>query len=438
MGGIELVALTGILVSFLAFYPGWMSNDSAAQYAQAIIGQYNDWHPVLMAWWWRQLDHIYSGPALLLLQSILLYWGAFYYFAKSHEYRSLLAAWMLVAVGFLPSLLLPVGQIWKDVVFATTMMFVFALLRHYNARASVPGWGARLMMAALIVLAVGSKINGAVALPFLFGYWLHVESPAMPIKKKTIYSLLLSAAAFLAPNLLVDKSKVSTAHGFQYTQLHDLLGISVRTGQILLPDYVVERTKLTPETAKVYYSPNSNNWLYFAVAGPLTTQNANELQDLDRRWHSALRKYPLVYLQHRVGVLAAVLRLGETAPAWVVVMDPSHLSNPPLYSFHDNEISRLLKRSVSNLRWLYLPWVYLLVIVASAVVAIWRRNEGGMFALMLCGTALAFVAPHLLVAPADDYRYLYFSYFCAVFAGMDLTAQVMRRSADQHCQLAGT
>ncbi|MBY4949082.1 hypothetical protein K6V92_20995 [Cupriavidus respiraculi] len=249
-----------------------MSNDSAAQYAQALSGRYNDWHPVMMAWWWRKLDRVFSGPALLLLQSILLYWGAFYFLAKSHQARSRGPACVLAAVGFFPALLLPVGHIWKDVVFATSLMFVFALLRYFDACGRRPGWPSRLLMAALMVLAVGSKLNGAVALPFLIGYWLYVERPGMPLLKKAIWSFALSAVVVLVPNVVIDRSKVSSANGFQYTKLHDLLGISVAIRQVLLPEYAVARTKLTPETAKIYYGPNSNNWLYFAVAGPLTTQ----------------------------------------------------------------------------------------------------------------------------------------------------------------------
>ncbi|MBY4949081.1 hypothetical protein K6V92_20990 [Cupriavidus respiraculi] len=121
--------------------------------------------------------------------------------------------------------------------------------------------------------------------------------------------------------------------------------------------------------------------------------------------------------------MAAVLRLGETTPGWVVVVDPKHLSNPSSFPFRDNEFSTLLKRSATGMPWLYLPWVYLIILIVAAAVAIRRRNRGGLFALMLCGAAFAFIAPHLLVAPADDYRYLYFSYFCAVFAGLDLLAQ---------------
>jgi hypothetical protein len=47
------IAFLGFLISILTFFLGWISPDSVAQYGNAQVKTYFDWHPALMAIWWR-------------------------------------------------------------------------------------------------------------------------------------------------------------------------------------------------------------------------------------------------------------------------------------------------------------------------------------------------------------------------------------------------
>ncbi|NBY19037.1 hypothetical protein EBQ74_02025 [bacterium] len=53
--------VAGFLNALLTFYPGSMSPDSYDQLRQALTNHYNDWHPPVMAWFWRQLLWIKKG-----------------------------------------------------------------------------------------------------------------------------------------------------------------------------------------------------------------------------------------------------------------------------------------------------------------------------------------------------------------------------------------
>ena len=65
------------LVQLYAFHWGVITPDSVVQYEQALTGRYDDWHPPVTAWLWRQLLHFGPGGAPFLVTEIMLYWGAF-------------------------------------------------------------------------------------------------------------------------------------------------------------------------------------------------------------------------------------------------------------------------------------------------------------------------------------------------------------------------
>ena len=64
------------LVQIAAFRWGVITPDSVVQYGQALSGQYDDWHPPITAWLWRQLLRFGTGGAPFLLLDVALYWGA--------------------------------------------------------------------------------------------------------------------------------------------------------------------------------------------------------------------------------------------------------------------------------------------------------------------------------------------------------------------------
>ena len=68
------IAAIGAALVFIAYWPGVMIDDARWQYQQAVDNSYEDWHPPLMAWVWRRLAFIVTGPAPMFLLQLLLYW----------------------------------------------------------------------------------------------------------------------------------------------------------------------------------------------------------------------------------------------------------------------------------------------------------------------------------------------------------------------------
>jgi hypothetical protein len=401
----------GVLFSIRAFFPGWMSPDSLAQYVDAVTDRYVDWHPVLMAWWWGKLDAIYSGPGLFLIQNIFLYWGGWCLFALAFRRHFGRFSYLIPLVGFWPGLLLPLGQIWKDVVFACSVFFAWAVIVNAFSQDRKLVFFERLCVFFLGVLAFGVKTNGLVVLPFLFGFWLHAEGWVKSSWiKKIALSFFISLAAVAVCYLVIFQEKIIKTSPFQYTQTYDLLGISVRSGENLLPEYINKR--LESGDLKGFYTAEGNNRLfYMSSAGSMLTTDEDDLSKLNSLWLTAIKEYPTLYFSHRLDVFLAMLRWDKKVASNVAL--PSIILNGYGFSFEGNNISDWLYGQVARNPWMFYPWIYLcLLLVSMAVVFLISRNRLVVF--FIGGSGLAFLFSHFLIVPASDYRYLYYFYFCSV------------------------
>ena len=424
---IALVCFIGFLFSVLAFFPGWMSPDSVAQYGNAKNDVYHDWHPVLMAWWWRHLDSLYSGPALFLIQNLALYWGAWCLLAIASRRWVGRFSYLLPLIGFWPGLLFPLGQIWKDIVFACSMIFAWALVFNAYAASRKLKWFERVGVLMLGMFAFGIKTNGLVVLPFLFWFWVCVEG-----WKRNSWAMQFGLAlafvfvSVMGATFIVPKDRIVKTHPFQYTQTYDLLGISVRTEENLLPSYITDRVGDTQEKLKPFYWPGGNNALFYGVAGGMHVKDLAELSDLNKRWMDAVVDHPGIYLAHRLENFSALLRWGETTTA--VVASPTTVENPYNLSFQSNTFSDWLGSQTDRHPWMFFPWIYMTILLGAMGVLIalkWNR----VLVVSLGGSAIAFVLPHVLIAPSADYRYLYYAYFCALILAFFAISEVFRRVA---------
>lgn len=439
--GIWGLAALGFVLTIVAFYPGWMSNDSVAQYIDARADVYHDWNPVLFAWWWRQLDRIHTGPAPFLVQNALFYWVAFATMAFALAPRGLLAAVLVLLAGFWPGTLLIVGTIWKDIAFGTSQLLAYALLLATDIAHGRPPWLLRIFLFLLLVFGVGVKTNGLTVLPVTVAYWAYVEGWIKTPRGRFLAVAVLMSVPFISWSI-VPEGKVRRTPQVQYIQTHDLLAISASSGRLLLPDYVIEAKGLTAASAHDLYDPETND-AFFWGAGPVTlyTDDPQQLRDLQERWLTALRSHPVQYLTHRARVFVKLLRIGAREPG--IVCACGIVKNEWGFEFSENAISRTLVASLAVSPWMFFPWIYLgMMIVSSSLLAAHRvRAEFRGFVLAAISGSWCFVLPHFFVAPTSEYRYLYLAYLLAISAFLVATADVFpgrfsqsRRSMSQEAR----
>src|SRR5689334_18062448 len=89
--------------------------DSGRQYAQALSGQFDDWHPPLMEWVWRLFLPLIPGPGPMLALQLGIYGAALGFLVhrswrRGHRRQ---AAWLAATSLFPPTLLL-MATIIKD------------------------------------------------------------------------------------------------------------------------------------------------------------------------------------------------------------------------------------------------------------------------------------------------------------------------------------
>src|SRR5215469_18735977 len=147
-------------------WPGQMSYDSVVQLMDGRSGQYDSWHPPVMAWLLGLFDSLLPGTGLFLLFTALLLFGA--WLLLLWDTRGGWGLPILTALIFAtPQLLLYQGTIWKDVLFANAGIAAFALLakaaEHW--RDTAPRWMLLLLCAAALALAALARQNGFLLLP---------------------------------------------------------------------------------------------------------------------------------------------------------------------------------------------------------------------------------------------------------------------------------
>jgi dolichol-phosphate mannosyltransferase len=426
---IGLIALIGFVVSILAFFPGWMSPDSLAQYSEAKEGVYRDWHPVLMAWWWRQLDQLYAGPGLLLIQNLVLYWGAWRLLAMASRRWVGRYAYLIPLLGFWPGLLFPLGQIWKDIGFACSMFFAWAVLINAYAHSRKLKFIERAGVFILALFAFGVKTNGLVALPFLFGFWVYVEGWHKPSWAwQAVLSLSISFVVVAASTMIVPQDRIIKTSPFQYTQTYDLLAISAKTGKNLLPAYITSRVGSAPEKLKDLYSPGGNDLLFYNTTGRMMTISPVELVELNTLWLEAAVSNPRAYLTHRLDNFKELIRWRADKVA--VVAFPGTVANQYGIQFIGNNLSDWLGAQPERHPRAFFPWIYIAALIISTIALLlcnWHRA----LVLTLSFSAIAFLIPHIFIAPSADYRYLYYTYLCTLtlscFAVLELLRNVIVR-----------
>jgi glycosyltransferase involved in cell wall biosynthesis len=402
----------GLLVSILAFFPGWMSNDSIIQYRESRAGQFNDWHPVLMGWWWRQLDHLYQGPALFLFQNLLLYWGGWGLLANAIRREAGRSAYLVPLLGLWPALFFLLGQIWKDVAFACCQFMAWAIIVNAFCWQRKTSWFERCAIIVLLSFGIGVKTNGIVAVPFLVAFWLYTDKVQFGSRFVALVMSITSFAA-LIPYGITQDLPIKHDNPIQYTQVYDLLAISVKTGRNLLPKYINQRAQLSQSELERIYVVGHNNGLFYGVTKNLVGLRAptpNDASELRSSWLKAIEEYPGDYIAHRWNNFLSLLRIGEPAAAYIA--SPVVVENEFGIEFSANKISGWLSKQPSAHPWLFFPWLYFLLTLASIIV-MWARKKYRFLSALIGASSFAFIAPHFFIAPASDFRYLYYSYFCS-------------------------
>ncbi len=301
-----IVALSAVLivaavVQGLAYWPGIMTWDAINQYGQAVQGEFDDWHPPVMAWIWRQFIAIKPGPALMYLLQLGLYWLGYGLIAGGALRRGMRkAAIVAVLCAIMPFPLVLMGSVLKDCLMQGALLTALGLFVWSGPER---GWAVRVPGLLLLVFAGLLRFNAFLATLPLVVAFLPIAFRRTPLRMagSAVVALAVLVSAMPVANKLIgaEKSDVELS-----LVIFDLAGITVHTGVDMFPPLGVANPVAVTRRC---YKPDK--WDYFSswapIPCPITFDHIDPVMDkMGAKPYPTLIKailaHPIAYAEHRL------------------------------------------------------------------------------------------------------------------------------------------
>ncbi len=401
-------------VNLAVWFPGEAGPDSQSQYAQAVAGQFNDWHPPIMAWLWSVFRLVADGDAPMFCFQVACYWLGFgliaHALARVGRPR---AAWAMLGVALFPSFVTLNAVLLGDVGMAVTFLTAFAaMFWHREQGRAVPP--ATAAMSSLLLLYGGLvRTNAIFAVVPLVVYLIRPQWLRRPWR---VLVLSLPVALTLVPVASLLNQRLFGAQPLgpiRSLQVFDITGISFHSGDLAVfgPGNSFTRDEVTRCYVPTYWDRLSPwgecgffwNWLAVARDQQAAVENADartamgaapnpDLRDL---WIAAIVRHPLAYAQHRLTHFASEISRGASNGE----LDPA-APRPPGVVLYDWVTASAV--------WLALG-VALLVRLASTRANLRKASRSRDAALALLLSSLPYAFAYLVIGIATELRYLLWS-----------------------------
>jgi len=389
-------------VQLYAFHWGVITPDTVVQYGQAVSGQYDDWHPPITAWLWRQTFHVAQGGAPMLVLNVLLYWGAILLIANMLARRNgWPAAALMLALGLLPIPFGEVGSILKDPLLACLLAMAAALAIARENRGSI---AYALAALPLIVVASATRFNA----PFAAAPLLLLLLPARWTQGMWRFAggLIVAAALLAASSWAINVAMLKPHRSQPFLQLvnFDLAGIVAhggRNGYPLLSDRAAARFTAHCYDPHLYGARDQEAC---AIPEDSLAVAVEQGESGIGIWLNAIIGSPVAYLKHRVAHLNHNMRFMLPAvpnDAVYVMSAPNDLG----LHFTINPLAKAIsdaayKMAVSPLG---RPATWMAIALGLLIVARTLPSRHVLTALGV--SALAYGGAYMVVSVAADLRY---------------------------------
>jgi MFS family permease len=427
------IASAGAALVFIAYWPGIMIDDARWQYQQVVDNAYEDWHPPLMAWIWRQLTGIATGPGPMLVLQVLLYWIGFALIATSALKRGARGvALALVLLGFLPATLALSGTVTKDALMDGILLAASGMILW---RPLVQASGARIALSlgamALLFVAAALRFNAFFACVPLALAALPRRLPSnVPL---FFLSTIIAAAAFVmtgpAISALLQAEKTDVELSLI---IFDLGGITEHSGVSQFPDMHVQNPVAVNHRCYDPYGWDS----YSSWAKKVCPLGFDPLQalidddDFDARswWVGSIVSQPIAYLQHRFTHFNLsswfLVSSGPAFTSW-----SQSVPNPWGFRVVNNALLTRITRLTNDAATTPIGWpiFWISMSLAALVAGLMARAPGEKIAI--AASAFFYGAGYLIVGVATGIRYYVWTFDGAAIAALLIGYELwLRRS----------
>ena len=424
-----LAALAGLGFVLLAFWPGYLSWDSAYQWWQARSGGIDATHPPVMVRFWQLSRAVLPDPGGMLLLPLLVWWSALALFADALGGSTTRRVATVLLIGLWPPLLALQPHLWKDVWMTALFALAVACLAQ-DVREKHRGWRVAALVALLFACAFRFNALPA-ALPLLA--WIAVRE--WPVRK----GWALAGTLWLAVGLHLGASALNFVPGghdkpvWPSVAMWDIAAVSIETNTLLFPpDWV------TPDltVADLYrdFQPQVNVPSFHSGQLKLNyyyDYTPEQFAQLRAAWLALPVDHPAAYARHRARVSAYLfgLRQGEHPDSLVLHPGVVAYQDNPAVARNDGPLNRWLQPVLDGLvdTPLFAPWIYLLAAAVLLALSLPRfRNAHQGLAGCVAASSLLLALPLVLLSPSSDFRYVA---WCVLAALLAAVLHVSRRVA---------
>lgn len=408
------MAALGALITGFSFFPGYLSFDSAYQYWMVRTGQFDGVTPTLyMLLFWLS-ESIFKSSYGMFLLNITIYWTGLLIFSYVLKAAGFKKIFLVTLAGIWVPTFMLLGHVWTDTTLLAVLTLASALLglmvitrkRRYF-----------LIMVFLLVLAGLIRHNALLAVLPLF--WLAWRSTFQAADRShAVLATLVFVFSVVALGQMLDRIFVKTTRAVWPTiALWDLVGISVRVDELLLPEFAYQPGLTVQELRETNaYTPYSNtplftqprHWVRDGLAGK--PYSRDEQIALASIWANSILAHPSAYLEHRATLARGLFGRhnfelgGGLVFAFHIV---SFKDNPPVIA-NDSLLTKQVEKRIMRLRksWIFSPLPYILICLGAILIS--RRFTNHPLARVSIATAasaLFYVAPLVIIAPSAELRY---------------------------------
>lgn len=432
------------VINLVGWFPGEGNDDSNSQYAQAVSGRLNDWHPPIMAWLWSIFRRFADGNGPMFSFQIVCYWLGFGLVAVAlGRARRPVAAWGILGVALFPPCLMMNINILKDVGLAVTFLTAFGAMFWYRIQGRrIPSAVVAISM-ALLVYGTLVRNNAVFAVVPLLAYmidprWLH--------RPWRLLALSIPAAGLMVPLSGLFNHGILNATPVRIIrslEIFDVTGIAFYSGDMSV---FGPRHSFTARDVEGCFTParwdSLSPWgqcrffwdrlaVHKDVPGveKLDAQAAMEARpnpDLAYRWVAAVMAHPLAYARHRLAHFGSEI-------CFLVAPDPDGTeTSAPTHHEGSETAAPSLEHGAFYLKVYDLSAMPALWLAIGAGLLIWLgsikppgRAAAVEAALVLVLSSLPYTCAYLVIGVGTDLRYQFWS-IVATFTALMIASSESR------------
>ena len=423
-----LAALAGLAFVLLAFWPGYLSWDSAYQWWQARSGELDPTHPPVMVRFWQASRALLPDPGGMLLLPLVLWWSALALFADALGGRPWRRVATVLLIGLWPPLLALQPHLWKDVWMCALFALAVACLAQ-DLRSARRGW--RIAALVALVFACAFRFNALPAALPLLAWIAWREWPGRPLRV-AVATLALAFGVQLGAGALNHVPDGRDIAVWPSVAMWDIAAVSIAEDRLLFPpDWVAP--DLTVDDLRRDFQPYVNVPSFHSGQLRLNyyyDYTPEQFAQLRAAWLSLPREHAAAYAAHRATVTAFLfgLRQGDHPDSLVLLPGVVAYKDNPATVRNEGALNRWLQPVLDGLvdTVLFAAWPYLLVsLLLSGLALKHRRSPTRALAGTVAASSLMLALPLVLLSPSSDFRYLA---WCLLATGLAIALYGSHRS----------